>query len=95
MYRVWLEEVLGFKLRAGRLSIEPAIPADWPGYELTFRYGRTSYRIEVVNGGERSKGEIQLADDGASHVIKIFAGSPASRLPVEAEGRPMAGAKAM
>lgn len=93
MYRVWLEEVLGFKLRAGRLSIEPAIPADWPGYELTFRFGRTAYRIEVVNGGERSKGEIQLADDGGSHVIKIFAGPPAPRMPLAADGRPMAGAK--
>ena len=84
MYRVWLEEVLGFKLRAGRLSIEPVIPANWPGYALTFRYGRTGYRIEVENGGERSKQEIQLVDDGESHAIHVYAGAPASRPPVEA-----------
>ena len=41
MYRVWLEEVLGFKLRGNHLSIAPAIPEDWPGYVLTFRYGET------------------------------------------------------
>jgi cyclic beta-1,2-glucan synthetase len=78
MYRVWLGEVLGFKLRAGRLSIEPVIPRNWPGYVLTFRYGRTKYRIAVENGGERSKQEIQLVDDGESHAIHIYAGAPAS-----------------
>ena len=87
MYRVWLEEVLGFKLRGGRLSIEPAIPADWPGFELTFRFGRSTYRIEVKNGGERSNQEIQLVDDAQLHVIHIFAGPPASQAamnPVDA-----------
>jgi cellobiose phosphorylase len=59
MYRVWLEEVLGFKLRGNRLSIEPAIPEDWPGYAITFRYGRTEYRIEVQNNGEGSRQEIR------------------------------------
>jgi cellobiose phosphorylase len=88
MYRVWLEEVLGFKLRAGRLSIEPVIPANWPGYALTFRYGRTEYRIEVENGGERSKQEIQLVDDGESHAIHIYAGAPASQTLVAAAGPP-------
>ena len=63
MYRVWLEEVLGFKLRGDRLSIEPAIPENWPGYIITFRYGQTEYRIEVENGGQPSKQEIRLKDD--------------------------------
>ncbi|MBI1895791.1 MAG: hypothetical protein HYS04_04520 [Acidobacteria bacterium] len=74
MYRVWLEEVLGFKLRGDRLAIEPVIPDDWPGYILTFRYGRTEYRIEVENGGERCKREIRLRDDSDKHVIRIHAG---------------------
>src|SRR5437868_3296019 len=74
MYRVWLEEVLGFKLSGDRLSIEPKIPETWPGYVLTFRYGQTEYRIEVENGGEFSKDEIHLKDDGQSHTIHIYAG---------------------
>ena len=77
MYRVWLEEVLGFKLRGDRLSIEPAIPDDWPGYSLNFRYGSSEYRITVENGGERSSQEIRLKDDGGSHAIHIFTGRPA------------------
>ncbi|MFN8814183.1 MAG: glycosyl hydrolase family 65 protein [Acidobacteriota bacterium] len=74
MYRVWLEEVLGFKLRHDRLTIEPVIPDDWPGFTLTFRYGHTVYRIEVTNGGERSEEAIQLKDDGGMHAVRINAG---------------------
>jgi cyclic beta-1,2-glucan synthetase len=89
MYRMWLEEVLGFKLRAGRLTMEPAIPADWPGFDLTFRYGRTSYRIEVKNGGDRSEGSIQLVDDGQDRVIHIFTGPPKASRPITAEAAPV------
>src|SRR4030095_7406793 len=80
MYRVWLEEVLGFKLRGNRLSIEPAIPEEWPGYVLTFRYGRTKYRSEVENGGEPSKREFRLEDDRKSHTIRIFTGRPSRKM---------------
>jgi cellobiose phosphorylase len=76
MYRVWLEEVLGFKLRGSRLSIEPAIPDDWPGYSIVFRYGQTDYRIEVENGGEATDHEIQLEDDRQPHTIRIRVGRP-------------------
>jgi cellobiose phosphorylase len=79
MYRVWLEEVFGFKLCGNRLWIEPAIPEEWPGYVLTFRYGRTEYRIEVQNGGEPSKQEIRLEDDGERHNIRIPTGRQPSR----------------
>ncbi len=74
MYRVWLEEVLGFKLRGGRLRMEPVIPADWPGFEMTFRFGRTEYQIVVKNAGERTTEEIVLVDDGRKRVIQVNAG---------------------
>jgi cyclic beta-1,2-glucan synthetase len=89
MYRVWLEEVLGFKLRGDRLTIEPVIPEDWPGYVLTFRYGRTEYRIEVENGGEPSQEEIRLTDDGTNHVINIRAGQSSSRPEMRASRSPL------
>src|SRR5438132_1051452 len=82
MYRVWLEEVLGFKLHGNRLSIEPAIPEAWPGFVLTFRYGRTEYRIEVENNGEFSEQEILLEDDSGSHTIHISTGPrPSHKMP--------------
>jgi cellobiose phosphorylase len=88
MYRIWLEEVLGFKLRGDRLAIEPVIPDNWPGYVLTFRYGRTNYRIEVTNGGERSPKEIQLRDDGGEHAVHIYAGRGETQNKVATSGVP-------
>ncbi len=79
MYRIWLEEVLGFKLRAEQLSIEPAIPESWPGYTITFRYGQTEYQIHVENGGEPSNRKFRLEDDGQSHTIHIHLGPRNSR----------------
>jgi cellobiose phosphorylase len=76
MYRVWLEDVLGFKLRGDRLSIEPAIPDEWAGYVITFRYGRTKYRIEVEKGGESSNQPIQLKDDQKSYTFRFSTGRP-------------------
>jgi hypothetical protein len=38
----------------------------------------------VENGGQRSKQEIQLVDDGESHAIHIYAGASASRTLIEA-----------
>jgi len=74
MYRIWLEEVLGFQLRGDQLTMRPAIPADWPGFVLTFRYHSTVYRIEVTNGGERSTQPVQLHDDGGHHTLHFHAG---------------------
>jgi len=88
MYRVWLEEVLGFKLRGNRLSIEPAIPEDWPGYVITFRYGRTEYRIEVQNNGEGSRQEIPLEDDRKNHTIRITTGKPPTSRTSDIPGTP-------
>jgi cyclic beta-1,2-glucan synthetase len=48
MYRIWIEEVLGFRLRGDRFTVEPSIPADWPGFELTWRHGSTVYEISVI-----------------------------------------------
>jgi cyclic beta-1,2-glucan synthetase len=88
MYRVWLEEVLGFKLRGDRLTIAPVIPDDWPGFVLTFRHGRTVYRIEVKNGGERSEESILLKDDGGTHTIPINAGHSSAPAPAQFPGHP-------
>jgi hypothetical protein len=44
----------------------------------------------VENGGERSKQEIQLVDDGESHAIHVYVGAPASRILVETADPPPA-----
>jgi cyclic beta-1,2-glucan synthetase len=83
MYRIWIEEVLGFKLKASTLSVHPTIPADWPGFELTYRYGRSKYDVLVQREPDTSsiklqldrvplEGEtISLVDDGRVHSILV------------------------
>src|SRR5262249_10980845 len=49
MYRVWLEEVLGFQLRGTRLRLDPTIPATWDGVKLRYRFLRSTYEITIQN----------------------------------------------
>jgi cyclic beta-1,2-glucan synthetase len=83
MYRVWLEEVLGFRLRGDRLSIRPAIPPAWDGCTLTYRHRSATYEIAVENpgaaaslleiDGKRIEGmEIALVDDGRTHRVRVI-----------------------
>ena len=48
MYRIWIEEVLGFQLRGDILTLKPVIPDDWPGFQMTYRYRSTTYEITLV-----------------------------------------------
>lgn len=88
IYRVWLEEVLGFKRRGDRLIIDPVIPKDWPGFHLRYRYQSTHYEIAIENPEHISHGinlveldgaavsdmMIMLRDDGGSHTIRVRMG---------------------
>ena len=57
MYRVGLEAILGLHRVGEILQIAPCIPKDWPGYEMTYRDGETSYQIRVENPDEVNRGE--------------------------------------
>jgi cyclic beta-1,2-glucan synthetase len=79
MYRIWIEEVLGFQLSGDRLSLNPVIPDEWPGFELSYRYRSSIYEIAVVrnaagsakelevDGALVADGVIRLAADGLTH----------------------------
>ena len=92
MYRVWIEEVLGFKLRGDALTIEPSMPRDWPGFELTYRYRSSTYKIRVERSdAAESRAVIQLIDDGATHEVLLRVGDrkPApDSMKIEAEAEP-------
>jgi cyclic beta-1,2-glucan synthetase len=74
MYRIWIEEVLGFKLRGDKLTIDPVLPDDWPGFEMTYRYRSTVYEISVARreGEATAACPIQLVDDGGKHQIAVW-----------------------
>jgi cellobiose phosphorylase len=90
MYRVGLEEILGFRKVGGTLRIEPRVPGSWTSYEVTYRFGESTWEISVrdpagvqlrgaevtVNGKAMADGEIHLVDDGKRHVVVVAPKQP-------------------
>jgi cellobiose phosphorylase len=87
MYRLGLEAILGLRrVGAQTLRVDPCIPEGWPGYELSYRYGQTSYKISVENPDGVNRGvkqveldgvllpgdEIPLVDDGQHHEVRVL-----------------------
>jgi cyclic beta-1,2-glucan synthetase len=90
MYQAGIEGILGFRLRAASLALDPCIPPAWPGYQIHFRYRTARYEIVVENPSGVSRGvasreldgrtladddtAIPLVDDGATHTIRVVLG---------------------
>ncbi|MDY6877807.1 MAG: glucoamylase family protein [Chloroflexota bacterium] len=88
MYRLGVEAILGVRRRGNILRIDPCIPKNWPGYELTYHHGPTAYHIRVENpdglnrgvkqvtldGGIWPGGDIPLLDDGRQYSVRILMG---------------------
>ncbi len=64
MYRAWVEEILGLKVRGERLSLDPVIPGSWDGFELTYRHGQAVYEIRVENPSHVERGVASVELDG-------------------------------
>jgi cyclic beta-1,2-glucan synthetase len=88
MYRLGIEAILGLHRRGDTLEIKPHIPAQWSGYRLSYRYGRSVYGIEIDNaagvehgvkavfcdGQPLAEDRIRLQDDGQRHCIRVVMG---------------------
>ncbi|HRW08544.1 MAG TPA: hypothetical protein P5121_25755, partial [Caldilineaceae bacterium] len=88
MYRVGIEAILGLRRCGNSLQLDPSIPKHWLGYTLTYRYGATTYVIQVANptGVNRGvqevmldgkilvDGLIPLQDDGQPHQVDCLLG---------------------
>jgi cyclic beta-1,2-glucan synthetase len=86
MYRVWIEDVVGFRLRGNQLFLRPEFPEDWSSCKLTFRFHSSLYRIEMdrvsqgntcrieVDGKFARQGFVPLVDDGGEHHIQVEIG---------------------
>jgi cyclic beta-1,2-glucan synthetase len=86
LYRAGLEWLLGCRVRGASLLLDPCVPGDWHGFEISFRYGGTRYEIAVENtaGVNRRITSLQLdgqalspqpalvplVDDGATHRVR-------------------------
>ena len=47
-YRLILESLLGLRREGERLTLQPCLPADWPGFKINYRYRSATYQISVV-----------------------------------------------
>lgn len=88
MYKVGLEDILGFKKQGNQLTIDPCIPHDWPEYSINYKYVDTSYEIVVKNPNHGSSKvkclildskevegkRILLVNDKNQHKVEIILG---------------------
>jgi cellobiose phosphorylase len=103
MYRLGIEAILGVTRLGDTLKIDPCIPANWPGFQLTYRFGRTPFLVIVenpqgVNRGVRQillnglplpDNRIPLTDDGRQHEVRVLMGGTPHPLDQETgEKRP-------
>ena len=68
--------MLGVRPEFDRLTVDPCIPADWDGFEVTRRWRGAEYRIRVENPDHVEKGVKRIEVDGR----------PAECVPVFGEG---------
>jgi cyclic beta-1,2-glucan synthetase len=64
MYRAWIEEVLGLKVRGNTLLIDPVIPNWWSGFHVFYRRGKAIYDIQVDNPDGQERGVAWIDMDG-------------------------------
>jgi cyclic beta-1,2-glucan synthetase len=89
LYRAGLESILGLRRSGDRLTLDPCIPPEWKGFEISYQYRSATYRITVenpqglergiatirVDGRSREDGTILLTDDEQSHDVRVFMGN--------------------
>jgi cyclic beta-1,2-glucan synthetase len=89
LYRLGVEAILGIRRRGDVLEVDPCVPAAWEGFEASYRFGRSTYRVAVrntaaagrgaaaleVDGVPVEGGRVPLADDGREHRIEVRTGS--------------------
>jgi len=89
MYRAWLEEILGLKVRGETLQLAPVIPSWWDGFKMSYKHGASLYKIQVENPEHREKGvawveldgqrlkndPIHLVRESSEHMILVRIGS--------------------
>jgi cyclic beta-1,2-glucan synthetase len=64
MYRAWVEEVLGLKIRGDHMQMDPVIPGWWEGFSLRYRHGESIYEIRIENPEGCQRGVSWLEMDG-------------------------------
>ncbi|MEQ8677385.1 MAG: glucoamylase family protein [Aggregatilineales bacterium] len=85
MYRLGIEAILGLYREGSNLRIAPSMNANWERYTVDYRYGKTMYKIEILNPEKVECGVkevrvdnelldanlVPLVNDGVDHYVKV------------------------
>ena len=83
MYQLLVEWLLGVRRRGDRLVLRPLLPGDWEAFDVSYRFGATTFDIAVraaaadadaeltVDGTRSTDGTVALVDDGARHQVVL------------------------
>ncbi len=86
LYRLIVESLLGIRREGNRLHIDSCMPEEWETYSMSYRFGSSDYRIEVVqsrnidantvttttlDGVDQGDAGVELIDDGTTHHIVV------------------------
>ena len=64
LYRLGIEAILGFELKADHFTMEPCIPSGWVGYQFNYKKDGSMYLVEVENPNHIQKGVAKIIMDG-------------------------------
>jgi cellobiose phosphorylase len=79
LHRMATHWILGIRPQENGLLVEPSVPEDWTGFQITRQFRGATYRIEVENPERLSVGIRSVTIDGAPY--------PNNLLPVFADGK--------
>lgn len=90
MHRAGLENILGLRREGSWHRLDPCIPNDWAGFEITIRRGSTRLHVAVDNPGRVARGvasatlngsalterplRFVLPEDGGVHELRVTLG---------------------
>ncbi|MBP7692214.1 MAG: glycosyl transferase family 36, partial [Anaerolineales bacterium] len=88
LHRMATHWILGLRPQADGLLVDPAIPAEWPGFTVTRKFRNAVYRIVVKNPARVSRGVrtvlvdgrpvagqvLPVLGDGQTHAVEIVMG---------------------
>ena len=75
LYRVMLEDVLGYERRGNRVRMCALLGPGWPSAKVKLRFGSSSYTLESamvcrqaeLDGMPQTDNWVEMIDDGAEH----------------------------
>jgi cellobiose phosphorylase len=67
LHRVATHWILGIRPQVDGLLVDPSIPAQWTGFQVTRKFRNAVYKIEIQNPDKVSKGVKSVTIDGKVH----------------------------